>query len=141
MSLLNRVLWGALVGICTLMSVGCSYEYLLEVEGIALHTSDKSPITHGVVILRDHGKELGRCEIGTDGKWLVQGKIINAHYRIDANGIGWLDETDITLHLEMDGRIVELPCPRAVGDKSRLNFYAFVIAAIDTCSPERTANE
>lgn len=135
MSQLNRVLQGMLVGICTLMSVGCSYEQLLKVEGITLHAADQSPITHGVVILRDDSIELGRCEIGKDGKWLVQGKFINASYRIDANGTYWLDETDIVLHLEVDGKNVELPCPRAVGDKSGHNFYAFVIAAIDT---ERT---
>lgn len=141
MSLLNRVLRGMLVGICTLMSVGCSYEYILNVEGIALHAADQSPVTRGVVILKHYGRELRRCEIGQDGKWLVQGRFYNASYRTDANGTRWLDESDITLHLEMDERVVELPCPRAVSGKSSSNFYAFVIALIDTDVPESTARE
>ncbi|MFO1007229.1 MAG: hypothetical protein U0929_14805 [Planctomycetaceae bacterium] len=136
MSQLNLALRGILIGICTLMSFGCSYEYVLHVEGIALHAADQSPITHGTVILRDHGNELGKGEIGTDGKWRVQTKIINANYRSDTNGANWLAEKGITLHLKVDERVVDLPCPPAIGIKSGLNFYAFVVVAIDASSPQ-----
>ncbi len=116
--------------ICMHLS-GCSYLYNLHLTGVVLRASDQSPITAGEVTLLFSGTELRKCPIGSDGAWTLLWSESNVHYRKDDQGVLWFEEDELTLRIDVGGKSYEIPCPPAVGSTTGLDFYAYVLAAID----------
>lgn len=118
-----------LVAVC-LACLGCSYGYTVTVTGTVVMPNE-SPISRGTVTLMLYSRTLAEAPISPNGEFSVVGRDTNLSTTKDDRGVTWLDEGDLSLQFDIDGRRFEVKNLKAVADSSGFHFFCSATLVVD----------
>lgn len=117
------------VAVC-LSCLGCSYSYTVTVTGSVVMPNE-SPISRGTVTLLLHSWTLAEAPIRPNGEFSVVGQDTNPRTTKDDRGVTWLDEGDLSLQFDIDGRKFEVKNLKALADSSGFHFFCSATLVVD----------
>jgi len=92
---------------------------------------NQSPIRRGTVTLLLDSRTLSEDPISPDGSFSVTWRDTNPSTTMDDRGVTWLDEGDLSLQFNIDGRKFDVKNLKAVADSSGFHFFCSATLFVD----------
>lgn len=92
---------------------------------------NQTPISHGTVTLSGHRLPPVEAPISPNGEFSVVSENTNPSTTKDDRGVTWLDEGDLSLQFDIDGRKFDVKNLKALADCSGFQFFCSATLVVD----------
>ena len=92
---------------------------------------NQTPISHGTVTLSGHRLPPVEAPISPNGEFSVVSENTNPSTTMDDRGVTWLDEGDLSLQFNIDGRKFDVKNLKALADCSGFQFFCSATLVVD----------